>query len=94
MYIMKNNKGQNTITEKVDTTIYALVEQNDGSLKKVNYEEYKQEKEKTIQLLIKRVDNVNKVLYNNPTMTMFKQHQLIKKLNKNLYYNNPKENTL
>ena len=32
------------MTEKVDTTIYALVEQNDGSLKKVNYEEYKQEK--------------------------------------------------
>ena len=52
------------------------------------------EKKKRIELLIKRVDNVNKVVYNNPTMTMFKQHQLIKKLNKNLYYNNPKENTI
>ena len=44
MYIMKNNKGQNTMTEKVDNITYALVEQNEGSLKKVNYEEYKQEK--------------------------------------------------
>ena len=41
---MKNNKGQNTMTEKVDNITYALVKQNDGSLKKVNYEEYKQEK--------------------------------------------------
>ena len=32
------------MTEKVDNITYALVEQNDGSLKKVNYEEYKQEK--------------------------------------------------
>ena len=32
------------MTEKVDNITYALVKQNDGSLKKVNYEEYKQEK--------------------------------------------------
>ncbi|MGY8976134.1 MAG: hypothetical protein ACKVHD_07640 [Alphaproteobacteria bacterium] len=49
---------------------------------------YSQEKEKKqrIQLLIKRVDNVNKVVYDNPTMTMFNQSKLIKKLNENLYY--------
>ena len=47
-----------------------------------------------LQLLIKRLDNVNKVVYNNPTMSMFNQSKLIKKLNKNLYYNNTKENTL
>ena len=41
-----------------------------------------------LQLLIKRLDNVNKVVYNNPTMSMFNQSKLIKKLNKNLYYNN------
>jgi hypothetical protein len=40
---MKNNKGQNTMTEKLDTTIYALVEQNDGSLKRVPIKEYKQQ---------------------------------------------------
>ena len=34
----------NNTIEQIDTTIYALVEQNDGSLKKINYEEYKQEK--------------------------------------------------
>ena len=37
------NKGQNTMTEKLDTTIYALVEQNDGSLKRVPIKEYKQQ---------------------------------------------------
>jgi hypothetical protein len=37
-------KDKNTMTEKVDNITYALVKQNDGSLKKVNYEEYKQEK--------------------------------------------------
>ena len=41
-----------------------------------------------LKLLIKRLDNVNKVVYNNPTMSMFNQSKLIKKLNKNLYYNN------
>ena len=46
------------------------------------------EKQIRLQLLIKRLDNVNKVVYNNPTMSMFNQSKLIKKLNKNLYYNN------
>jgi hypothetical protein len=46
------------------------------------------EKKIRLQLLIKRLDNVNKVVYNNPTMSMFNQSKLIKKLNKNLYYNN------
>jgi len=41
-----------------------------------------------LKLLIKRLDNVNKVVYNNPTMSMFNQSKLIKKLNKNLNYNN------
>ena len=31
------------MTEKLDTTIYALVEQNDGSLKRVPIKEYKQQ---------------------------------------------------
>ena len=54
------------------------------------------EKKIRLQLLIKRLDNVNKVVYNNPTMSMFNQSKLIKKLNKNLYYNNTnkKDNTL
>ena len=49
-----------------------------------------------LKLLIKRLDNVNKVVYNYPTMSMFNQSKLIKKLNKNLYYNNTnkKDNTL
>ena len=46
------------------------------------------EKKIRLQLLIKRLDNVNKVVYNNPTMSMFNQSKLINKLNKNLYYNN------
>ena len=48
------------------------------------------EKQIRLQLLIKRLDNVNKVVYNNPTMSMFNQSKLIKKLNKeqNLNYNN------
>ena len=46
------------------------------------------EKKIRLQLLIKRLDNVNKIVYNNPTMSMFNQSKLIKKLNKNLYYNN------
>ena len=52
------------------------------------------EKQIRLKLLIKRLDNVNKVVYNNPTMSMFNQSKLIKKLNKNLNYNNTKENTL
>ena len=54
------------------------------------------EKKIRLQLLIKRLDNVNKIVYNNPTMSMFNQSKLIKKLNKNLYYNNTnkKDNTL
>ena len=46
------------------------------------------EKKIKLQLLIKRLDNVKKTVYNNPTMSMFNQSKLIKKLNKNLYYNN------
>ena len=43
-----------------------------------------------LKLLIKRLDNVNKTVYNNPTMSMFNLSKLIKKINKeqNLYYNN------
>ena len=56
------------------------------------------EKKQRIQLLIKRVDNVNKVVYNNPTMSMFNLSKLIKKMNEeqNLNYNNTnkKDNTL
>ena len=32
-----------------------------------------------------RLENVNKVVKDNPTMSMFKQSQLIKKMNKGLY---------
>ena len=48
------------------------------------------EKKIRLQLLIKRLDNVNKIVYNNPTMSMFNQSKLIKKMNEeqNLYYNN------
>ena len=48
------------------------------------------EKKIRLKLLIKRLDNVNKIVYNNPTMSMFNQSKLIKKMNKeqNLYYNN------
>ena len=45
-------------------------------------------------LLKKRLANVNKVCYNNPTMSMFEQHQLIKKMNKNLTLTLTKEKTL
>ena len=47
-----------------------------------------------INLLKKRLANVNKVCYNNPTMSMFEQHQLIKKMNKNLTLTLTKEKTL
>ena len=48
------------------------------------------EKQIRLKLLIKRLDNVNKVVYNNPTMSMFNQSKLIKKMNEeqNLNYNN------
>ena len=55
------------------------------------------EKKIRLQLLIKRLDNVNKIVYNNPTMSMFNQSKLIKKMNEkqNLYYKNTtKEKTL
>ena len=56
------------------------------------------EKQIRLKLLIKRLDNVNKVVYNNPTMSMFNQSKLIKKMNEeqNLYYNHTttKEKTL
>ena len=56
------------------------------------------EKQIRLKLLIKRLDNVNKVVYNNPTMSMFNQSKLIKKMNEkqNLDYNNTttKENTI
>ena len=45
-------------------------------------------------LLKKRLANVNKVCYNNSTMSMFEQHQLIKKMNKNLTLTLTKEKTL
>ena len=48
------------------------------------------EKKIRLQLLIKRLDNVKKTVYNNPTMSMFNLSKLINKINKeqNLYYNN------
>ena len=56
------------------------------------------EKQIRLKLLIKRLDNVNKIVYNNPTMSMFNQSKLIKKMNEkqNLDYNNTttKENTI
>jgi hypothetical protein len=56
------------------------------------------EKKIRLKLLIKRLDNVNKIVYNNPTMSMFNLSKLIKKMNEeqNLNYNNTnkKDNTL
>ena len=56
------------------------------------------EKQIRLNLLIKRLDNVKKIVYNNPTMSMFNQSKLIKKMNEeqNLNYNNTnkKDNTL
>jgi len=48
------------------------------------------EKQIRLNLLIKRLDNVKKIVYNNPTMSMFNQSKLIKKMNEeqNLNYNN------
>jgi|TARA_B110001454_G_C12609870_1_gene388209 hypothetical protein len=51
-----------------------------------------------VSLLMKRLDNVNKVVKENPTMSMFNQSKIIKKMNEeqNLNYNNTnkKDNTL
>ena len=56
------------------------------------------EKQIKLKLLIKRLDNVNKIVYNNPTMSMFNLSKLIKKMNEeqNLNFNNTnkKDNTL
>jgi len=56
------------------------------------------EKQIRLNLLIKRLDNVKKTVYNNPTMSMFNLSKLIKKMNEeqNLNYNNTnkKDNTL
>ena len=48
------------------------------------------EKQIRLNLLIKRLDNVKKIVYNNSTMSMFNQSKLIKKMNEeqNLNYNN------
>ena len=48
------------------------------------------EKQIRLKLLSKRLDNVSKTLYNYPTMSMFEQSQIIKKLNteQNLYFSN------
>ena len=48
------------------------------------------EKQIRLKLLSKRLDNVSKTLYNYPTMSMFEQSKIIKKLNteQNLYFNN------
>ena len=48
------------------------------------------EKQIRLKLLSKRLDNVNKTVYNNPNMSMFNLSKLINKINKeqNLYYNN------
>jgi len=48
------------------------------------------EKQIRLKLLSKRLDNVSKTLYNNPTMSMFEQSKIIKKLNteQNLYFIN------
>ena len=48
------------------------------------------EKQIRLKLLSKRLDNVSKTLYNNPTMSMFELSKIIKKLNtkQNLYFIN------
>ena len=48
------------------------------------------EKQIRLKLLSKRLDNVSKTLYNYPTMSMFEQSKIIKKLNtkQNLYFIN------
>ena len=46
----------------------------------------KKEMDIRFNLLIKRIDNVNKVVKKYPKMSMFLQSKIINKLNKNLYY--------
>ena len=50
----------------------------------------KREKQIRLKLLSKRLDNVNKVCTMYPKNTMFKNSQIIKKMNneQNLYFNN------
>ena len=43
-----------------------------------------------LNLLVKRLDNVRKVVKENPTMSMFNQSKIIKKLNKTLYFESKK----
>ena len=45
-----------------------------------------QEQDARFKLLLKRIDNVVKVVKKHPKMSMFNQSKIIKKLNKNLYY--------
>ena len=45
-----------------------------------------QEQDARFKLLIKRIDNVVKVVKKHPKMSMFNQSKIINKLNKNLYY--------
>jgi hypothetical protein len=50
----------------------------------------KREKEIRVKLLMKRLDNVDKVCKMYPKMSMFYQSKMINKMNKeqNLYFNN------
>ena len=50
----------------------------------------KREKQIRLKLLVKRLDNVQKVCNNYPMMSMFNQSKMIKKMNteQNLYFNN------
>jgi hypothetical protein len=64
---INQKKGDNM--KKVDTTIYALIEQKDGSLKKVDYKKYKEEKtinqKKGDSMTKKNKYNQNDVYENN-----------------------------
>jgi len=53
--------------KKVDTTIYALIEQKDGSLKKVNYKKYKKQvkQKKGANMMLKNKYNQNDAYENN-----------------------------
>jgi transcriptional regulator NrdR family protein len=46
----------------------------------------KKEMDIRFKLLLKRIDNVVKVVKKHPKMSMFNQSKIINKLNKNLYY--------
>ena len=50
----------------------------------------KREKQIRLKLLVKRLDNVQKVCNTYPMMSMFNQSKMIKKMNEeqNLYFNN------